>query len=169
MIRLRHSLRDPRALPGVPTGVPGLLPTVASRATSCEKLDPSVGQRRGIRTTRLGLPQRSPLVVRRRSRPSHPASTFVTTRTPLARRDGWERTHFSEKRKRFIFAHPLERTDHIGAVREIRVFAHRNRGTSWPTDVRLTPNSSEKADVARGRRRATRPSAHHAGRAGIVN
>ena len=44
-----------------------------------------------------------------RPRPSHPASTSVTTRTPLSMRwDGGTQSHVSEKRKRNIFAKRLD-------------------------------------------------------------
>jgi hypothetical protein len=107
----------PRALPGVP----GLLATVASRVMSCEKLDPSVG---GPGPRALTVRNVSPLVVRRRSRPSHPASTFVTTRTPLLRVGMTGENHiFLKNGSDLFFVAPLERADHIGAAREISFLA----------------------------------------------
>ena len=73
---LRLMARSPRC--------PGFLATVAPRETSREKLDPSVG-RSGPHAfaVRAGIarPAKPP-------RPSHPAPTFVTTRTPLWIRAG---------------------------------------------------------------------------------
>ena len=63
---------------------PGFLATVAPRETSRGKLDPSVG-RSGPHAfaVRAGLARPA-----KPTRPSHPAPTFVTTRTPLWIRAG---------------------------------------------------------------------------------
>jgi hypothetical protein len=81
---LRHSLRDGCAAYGALSPVSGSLATVAPHETHRGKLDPSIG-RSGPHAfaVRTGLAR-----LAKPARPSHPASTFVTTRTPLcARRD----------------------------------------------------------------------------------
>jgi hypothetical protein len=96
---LRSGLRLIRALPGEPSRLP---PSSARCASIVANLAP---RHWGARTTRLRRPRMAPLVSRRRPRPPHPASRFVTTRTPLVSRQDTRTIRLilpSEKRKYFL-------------------------------------------------------------------
>src|SRR6202158_3086657 len=102
----QHSLRNGfngflRALPG---GRAFLPPSPAENSAS---LTPASG--RQDHTTSPSAP--APLVLRHHPRPSHPAPTFVTTRTPLlSRRDGASRKFdLPDGESKIFFAAGLDR------------------------------------------------------------
>ena len=121
-------LRFIRALPGDRPGTGLVCPRRAQAAHRASRvLGASVGAPGPHDfTVRKRLGRRAQRLRPKLSRPSHPASRFVTTaKRPSCRSGPGEISHISEKRKmRIFFAAGLDTGINVESAREIRCFTH---------------------------------------------